>query len=81
MSIESQFVYVALYEHRYGHDVAVFQSEESAWKWADEIAQEYWNGFYNEPKPKDNIGVAYFNGMPEAGGEEWFTVEHKKVEP
>lgn len=81
MNTEPQFVYIAIYEHCSGHDVSVYQSEESAWKWANEIAEEYWEDFYEDPKPTENIGAAYFNGMPEAGGSEWFTIERRQVEP
>lgn len=81
MNTEPQFVYVAIYEHRGGHDVAVYQSEESAHAWANELANDYWDDFYEDPKPTANIGAAYFNGMPEVGGDEFFTIERRQVEP
>ena len=82
MNTEPQFVYVAIYQHSHGNDVAVYHSEEGAWKWADEIAQTYWSDFYDEePMPTEKAGEAYFNKMPDILGDEWFTVERRQVEP
>ena len=76
-----QFVYVAIYSHKHGEDVAVYESEASAWKWADEIAQDYWDTWYDEPMPSENVGREYFNGMNRVFGDEWYTVERRQVEP
>ena len=80
MSI-AQHVYVAIYEHRHGTDVAVYRTEESARKWANELARDYWSDFYgDDPMPKENIAEAYFNNMGNIGGDEWFTIEKRDIE-
>ena len=77
---ERESVYVAIYSHKHGTDVAVYMSEERAWEWADEIARTYWEDWYEEPIPTEDAGKNYFNGMSEVGGDEWFTVERKQIE-
>ena len=36
-------VWVAIYEHEYGHDINVFDSPQKAEAWREEIAREYWD--------------------------------------
>jgi len=36
-------VWVAVYEHRHGSDVRVFDDAQKAEAWREEIAEEYWS--------------------------------------
>lgn len=75
-----EYVYVAIYTHRYGNDIAVYRTEEKARAWAESLARDYWDDWYDEPMPTENVAEAYFNGMGEIGGDEWFVIERRGVE-
>jgi len=76
-----QYVYVAIYTHQHGVDVAVYRTEKGAKDWAESLARDYWDDFYpDEPMPKTNVAEAYFNNMGEIGADEWFTIERRMVE-
>ena len=36
-------VWVAIYEHRHGHDIRTFDDAQKAEAWREEIAREYWD--------------------------------------
>lgn len=36
-------VWVAIYEHRYGHDIRTFDDAQKAEAWREEIAEDYWS--------------------------------------
>jgi hypothetical protein len=79
--MSEEFVYVAIYSHKHGTDVAVYRTAEKAYEWREEIATTYWSDFYpDEPMPNENVSGEYFDGMAEIGGDEWFTIERKQVE-
>lgn len=53
---------IAIYNHEYGNTVRAFSNIESANKWKDSIANDYWDDAFTSdiPKPDTNIGDAYF---------------------
>lgn len=54
---------IAIYNHEYGNTVKAFSNIESANKWKDKIATDYWvdDVFGENVNPPDtNIGDAYF---------------------
>ena len=71
-------VIVALYEHRHGTDVVVFDSEEKAEAWRAEIAEQYWDHCEFENDPAFNVDL-YWDEMNEAG-REWFSYEWYEVQ-
>jgi hypothetical protein len=73
-------VVVAMYEHRYGQDVRVFQTREKALQWADEIAEEYWAEMTdNAPKPEDFL-EQYWRIAGDGMRHESFTLETLPIE-
>jgi hypothetical protein len=73
-------VYVAIYEHRHGQNVRVFQNVDDVEKWRQEIADEYFvQEFKNRIEKPDNIQEVtdvYWDSVED----EWFTVEICDVE-
>lgn len=67
-------VWVAIYEHRHGTDVCVFNSEEAALAWRDSIAEDYWDYEIGNAitKPESNIGETYFDLMFGSPSSEYF---------
>lgn len=64
-------VIVAIYEHRYGTNIRVFDTMEKAEAWKEEIARENWDesdGEFDE--------IAYWA----SAWDEWFTCEEVEVE-
>lgn len=76
-------VTVAIYGHKYGETVRVFESEDSPDAWKTEIGKEWWaTEFPHTPQPADDvIGEAYFAAHQESGLVEWFTTQTVEVEP
>lgn len=79
-------VQVAIYEHRHGTDVRVFQTEEGVEKWRQAIAQEWWDGEMDhdmpEAEPPTVIADLYFNAMAERSSRgESFSSEEAEVQP
>ncbi len=75
-------VYVTIYSHNDGDDVAVWQSLESALDYQNQIAEELWDHeFPDEPRPEDRseIGQAYFDLMDQ-NGNEWFSITLAEVQ-
>lgn len=75
-------VYVTIYSHNDGDDVAVWQSLESALDYQNQIAEELWDHeFPDEPRPEDRseIGRAYFDLMDQ-NGNEWFSITLAEVQ-
>lgn len=75
-------VYVTIYSHNDGDDVAVWQSLESALDYQNQIAEELWDHeFPDEPRPEDRseIGQAYFDLMDQ-NGNEWFSINLAEVQ-
>lgn len=78
-------VYLAVYDYSGGYEIRLYEREEDAWTWADEIAEEFWDGeFPDDEMPEDDPGTAYFHLQKErfTGDEiERFWVDHRKVIP
>lgn len=75
-------VYVAIYEHRHGTDVNVFDSEAKALAWRAEIARDCWKEFLDEPMPEDEEEVCrvYWEVAGECMNHaEYFNIEEKEV--
>lgn len=72
-------LYVATYSHKHGEDAEVFQTEEGAYHWRDDIATEYWGDIDDNP-PTENIGEKYFEIMEESG-REYFNVKVSGLRP
>ena len=73
-------VTVAVYAHRYGQDVRVFKTRESALKWADEIADEYWEHMTDNAPRTENWREEYWQIAAETYHTESFTLESMPVE-
>lgn len=74
-------VYVTIYSHKDGDDVAVWQSMESALNYQNQIAEEWWDHeFPDKPRPEDRseIGQAYFD-LVDHNGNEWFSISKCEV--
>jgi hypothetical protein len=74
-------VIVAIWDHRHGQDIRVFDSEDGAKRWQREIAEEWWEKeLGNEPKPEDpqEMADAYFELME--GRDEFFSYGPYEVE-
>lgn len=73
-------VIVAVWEHKYGEDIRVFDSEEKALAWKDEIALTWWvEEFPDDDRPKEKVGEEYFDRMSERA-QEWFYHTTHEVE-
>ncbi len=75
-------VYVTVYSHKYGEDVNVWQSTESALNYKNQIAETWWDHeFPDESRPEDRseIGQAYFDLMDQ-NGNEWFSITPAEVQ-
>ena len=78
--MSEEFVYVAIYSHKHGTDVAVYRTAEKAYEWREEVAKTYWSDYFpDEPMPSENVGETYFH-HEYGNGDEWFTVDRKQVE-
>lgn len=76
-------VFVSLYEHRHGSDLAAHGTEAGALARKIAIAAEYWDEEIGaaEPRPADpkNMANRYFEIMAERDRAEFFTVEELEV--
>lgn len=77
-------VYVAVYEHRHGTDIQVFDSNEKAEEWQVQIAKEYWDEAFegeDEPMPDDEAEMCemYWCVRGESMTPEYFNIEEKEV--
>ena len=70
------FVCVAIYEHRHGIDVRVFDAFAKAQAWKDELGAEYWTRASDDPQPEDACGDEYFD----IAYGEYFTICELEVE-
>lgn len=74
-------VFVAIYEHRHGNDVRVFDSFAKAQAWKDDIGTTYWTDVSEDPQPEDACGDEYFELASESFTRgEYFTIEECEVE-
>jgi len=76
-------VYVTVYSHKYGEDIHVWQSIESALNYKNQIAETWWDDeLPDEPRPEDasEIGEQYFLLMGDYGNE-WFSLNKCEVQP
>lgn len=74
-------VFVAIYEHKHGHDTCVFRTAQGAQAWKDQLASDWWeDAFADEEPPSENIGDEYFRRMTEIGGEYFDVEEHTIIE-
>ena len=69
-------VLVAIYEHRHGMDIRVFDSWKKAQAWKDEIGADNWPRVSDDTQPEDICGDEYFDLIHS----EWFYVEECEVE-
>ena len=71
-------VFVTLFEHRHGKDVAVFDSMEAAQAYKDTLAEDYWDEI-NEGLEE---GDPEFIAMPETNrGGHYFQIKGESVTP
>lgn len=74
-------VYVARYEHKYGVDVRVFKTEESANAWRLFIADEWWGNELRKDRLKPvDPEVAAEEYWDYVSGREFFEIEETTVE-
>ena len=71
-------VFVAIYEHRHGSDVRVFDTFAKAQAWKDELGAECWDNVSDDPQPEDPCGDEYF-GLAGESCDEYFNVEELEV--
>lgn len=81
-------VFITLFEHRHGHDLAVFDSLEAAEAYKDNLAEDYWDEV-NEgleegdpeyiPMPETNKGNHYFQIKGESATPEYFSITKTHV--
>ncbi len=80
----SRTIQVAIWTHRHGDDVMVFQTIEGAKSWRQEIAAEWWvNEMNGAPMPDDpeKAADAYFKAMGERASKgEFFEVRAAELE-
>lgn len=78
--VTQETVHVALYEHRHGNDIRVLTSPEGVAKWRREIADEWFENEFDEPKPSDPQAMTdvYFERVGEFG--ESFSSQELKIE-
>jgi hypothetical protein len=73
-------VYTAIYEHRYGQNVRVFDNIDKVEAWRSEIAndlfEEEFRGLVEKPDNLQEVTDIYWEGVED----EWFTVEICDVE-
>lgn len=75
-------VFVAVYEHRHGTDINVFDSEAKALAWRAEIARDCWKEFLDEPMPEgeDEMCRVYWEVAGECMNHaEYFNIEEKEI--
>lgn len=73
-------VFVAIYEHKHGHDTQVFATEAGALQWQTRIAMEWWdNECSPTPRPADIQACAdeYWQKMANEAREFFEVVEHE----
>jgi hypothetical protein len=78
--------FLAIYEHRHGTDYCLFRSPESAERWRQRIALEYWQDEMRCPLPNappHEIADAYFESMSCRGlcNTEFFSTEELEILP
>jgi hypothetical protein len=82
MAEAKPLVYVAIFEHKHGTDVRVFQSEDDAQRWRVDLAKEYWDTEMQGPMPRDatdaEIADDYFDRMGDYG--EFFNIQESELE-
>jgi len=74
-------VYVTFHSYKYGEDINVWQSMESALNYQNQIAEECWDDMFpDKPRPEDRskIGEAYFDLTWDIG-DEWFDIIQREV--
>ena len=75
-------IWVARFEHRHDCDVVLFDTEQGALKWRDELGEAWWeHEFPDEPKPTKNIGERYFEAMEYHEENEYFILTEHEVLP
>lgn len=71
-------IFVAIFAHRHGVDVATFSTEDLANTWKDELAKDYWDELNEELAEGDEDFVA----MPETGiGNLYFEIKGASTTP
>lgn len=69
--VERVFYTVAIYEHRHGQDVRIFETDEQCTAWKSDIAETYWEKEIEDEiqKPEDyeELGDAYFEILSNRG--------------
>lgn len=76
-----EYLWVAVYEHRYGMDTHAFTTCAGAESLRQRIADEYWEAEMGDlPKPDDaeEMAEAYFNEMSSHG--EYFTIQETTLQ-
>lgn len=68
-------VFLGIYGHYFGRDVAVYATYEAAVKGRDEIARQFWEGNIGTSMPDQDIGDAYFAQCED----EWFEIEPREL--
>lgn len=75
-------VYVAIFDHKHGHDISVYQTLEGAERWRVELADDYWHDAFGpdheKPADKEKMAQEYWDCMRD-NGEEWFSIEKCEV--
>ena len=67
-------LYVTLYEHRHGTDVAIWPSEAAALAFRDDLSPD-------EPLTANDVGETYFDIMGERlSGTEYFAIYPRQIE-
>jgi len=73
-------VYVAIYEHKYGNDIRVFNDMKKAEEWRVEIADEWFDdvfrGDLKKPLDTNEMAGLYWSNVQD----EWFNIEESEVE-
>ena len=73
-------VWVACYDHEYGTDVQVFDTEALAEGWRTAIAKHWWDQEIDEEAPADDlIGAAYFRIKNDSDEPESFRIEQLPI--
>lgn len=73
-----QTIWLGVYEHRHGTDIAAYSSEAAADAAREALAREQWeHELPDDPMPGTDVADAYFDLMAERG--EWFEVRAVQV--
>ena len=75
-------LYVTLYEHRHGTDVAIWPSEAAALAFRDDLSREQGaQELPDEPLTANDVGETYFDIMGERlSGTEYFAIYPRQIE-